>query len=368
MSDPFVGKYIRQPKKEIMTFLASRGVRVPVIYDSIDDAMQDAGEKDILLRSEHPQDYEGSSDLFPTLDPRYDLGRFDDPSEILFNAAYSNKLAKVRLHCKLLGLDFESFKDGLSYSAWEGVNGINRVITADSAIRGKYHIISINRMGYSVVSGDDAEELTDAKHTGILIGEAKGLIGLYEQIRSLLDPNHCYIVETVSVPVRGIGYDCFGVQVHRGVDFANPTFSIDDLAANDNNLFLHNVRGATSPAGESLLLTLRYPPKFRTDPWLIPEQASMEADDYLVHQAFTEINLAQRRLHVFKYNNSYELGESIDGHTGRNIFLKPHCSAMLPVSVLARGIDTRKLDSEGLEQRQVLFVSDGNSAFLRFLE
>ena len=65
MSDNFVGERILQPKKEIMSFLASKGVLVPRIYDSIDEAINGMETKKIMLRSEHPQDYEGSSDLFP---------------------------------------------------------------------------------------------------------------------------------------------------------------------------------------------------------------------------------------------------------------------------------------------------------------
>jgi len=266
-------------------------------------------------------------------------------------------LTGVQLHCQLLGLNYTEFIRQLSYSYWERIIGDNRVIFADSAIRGRYHIISIKDGTYSIIEGLRITEITS--DDSLTIPEARKIIDIYEQIRGLLDHNHCYIVETVST---GFPSDVvFAVQVHRGVDFKRASFA---LSKESDVIELDNVRGSTNPEGEELMLTINYPSSFRSKPQIVVEGASTVASKYHVHPAFTEIMLRRRRLQLFPEDY---LREELGFHIGRNLFFKPNCSAIIPVEDLKYLVGSLIEYNTRLVQVPVHFVSDGNIAQIRLI-
>ncbi|MCK5474329.1 MAG: hypothetical protein KAI53_02900 [Candidatus Aenigmarchaeota archaeon] len=369
MSDNFVGERILQPKKEIMSFLASKGVLVPRIYDSIDEAINGMETKKIMLRSEHPQDYEGSSDLFPNGMLNERLLKADNVTEAIMSQEYlyiENVRKQIDLHCRLLGLDYNEFMGELSHSAWEKLEGINRVICADSAIKGKYHIVTLKPTSYDVIEDSTIQQLTDNSYNSISLDEAKGLVELYEQIRDVMDTNHCYIVETQSVRnYLSDAYDHYALQVHRGVDFQNADFKAEPNRR--GVLEFHNVRGATSVDGEDLLLTIKYPKDFRDGPEIIVEDASADASEHSISRVFSEIMFRKRKLQIFPYRDGSDLRYELTNHCSRNALFKPKCSVLADKDQMWN-VFGDLLNRDGLVQTKVNFVSDGRRAYLTLLD
>jgi len=376
MNDRFVGQRIMQPKKEIMAFLASRGVNVPLIYDTLDEAVRDLEKKEILLRSEHPQDYEGSSDLFPTMSLEYALLNGDNVTEaILSQDIYyvQDSIEKIKTHCFLLGLDYDEFMKDFSHSAWERIKGTNRVMFADSSIPDRYHFINLSDTTYDVVEGSLISTVIDRPiHKPLSEKEARGLIDLYEQIRDLMDSNHCYIVETQTIhdPSSNI-YKHFAVQVHRGVDFEEVDFEIEEI---DHRKFsFEHIRGATSPEGEDLILTVKYPFSSKHKPSIIEEDASARVSEHDISPVFSEIMFRRRKLQIFPYKfrdspQGNNLCHELNHHCSINSLSKPCCSVLTYGPGLDSYIDYKILRSDELVQRHVHFVSDGRKAFMKVLD
>jgi hypothetical protein len=362
--DPFVGRKIMQPKKEIMSFLAGKGIRVPIIYDTIDDAIRDE-KKDIMFRSEHPQDYEGCSDLFPNGGLEKNLLDAIDVTEVILSQG-EYAAAQIKLHCELKGIDYDPFVGDLSHSAWERLIGTNRVAFADSAVKGRYHVITVNpQTSYDIIDGSEVRRMTDKSLDTISSEEASEIIGLYEQVRENMDPVHCYIVETQSVQnYSPLSKDHFAVQVHRGVDFQEADFKVErDYEA----MQFQTVRGATSPEGEELLLTINYPGDFRFNPTIIEEGGSMTASEHDIPRVFSEIMFRKRGLQIFPYRDEGDLRYELGCHCSRNALFKPSCSILAYSPPLLEKLgDT--LGSKELVQKNVHFVSDGRSASIKFLD
>lgn len=364
MIDRFVGRKIDQPKKEVITFMASKGVRTVTPYD--DPQQMKVGD---LWRSEHWQDYEGSSDLFPTALHEVELP-VDRIKESIFSqdTDYIRRTINgIRLHCKLSGLDYDEFVNGLTYTPWERVNGVNRVMSADPAILGRYHIITLSPYtAYDVVEKGKIKSLID-RYGNMPIEEAEGLIALYEETRSHLDPNNCYIDETMTLKNHSNNsYSHFLTQVHRGVDGQKVDYKIKEREW--RAIDFHNVRGATSPKGEDLLLTVKYPTEYRFNPQIILEEgASIKASTHDVPSVFSEIMFRRRRLQIFPIVDDSDFRRDLAFHCSRNVLLKPACSVLAYGSVLwdMFGGLMRK---DGLVQVPVHFISDGRTAYLRLLD
>lgn len=365
MTDNFVGRMVMQPKKEIVSFLASKGVRTAIVYDSPEKHL------DKMLRSEHPQDYEGSSDLFPKgFLKRRRLKKGESIADLVLSegspylsqrSPYMERVMdQIYLHCKLQGINYVDFIKDLSYSAWERIEGTNRTICSDSAIKDRYHIITLANSSYDVVEGSKIEQMTNSTSIGLKV--ARGLIKMYEQVRRALDPNHCYIVETQSVENADSTFDHFVVQAHRGRDFQKVDFKAESQGW--GVIPFNVVRGATSPAGENLLLTLRYPEKFRREPEIIVEDASTQASEHYIARAFSEIMFRKRKLQIFGYRDDDLLQYELANHCSRNSLLKPACSVLTYFGGMER-LHRLLPAGEGLAQVRVNFISDGRQAYLQ---
>ena len=109
-----------QPKKTIGDYVESQGILVPRRFDNLDDARK--SKKAIILRSEHPQDYNGVSGLLssPKLSGKYHSYRgiesLEEARERLFEheATYSSLV--YMQYCWLLGIDSQKFIDETSFS------------------------------------------------------------------------------------------------------------------------------------------------------------------------------------------------------------------------------------------------------------
>jgi len=372
MGDIFTGRRILQPKREIMEYLASEGIKVAPFYDSIGDAIKDSVDKTILLRSEHPQDYEGSSDLFPGRILNESMKAIS-PDEITRKiiADADGQMNEVKLHCKLLGLDYKAFISDFSHSAWEHIYGTNRSVFADSAIEGRYHILTLSPSSYNRIdtNRNSCSCMGSSCSDRIHKSEAKDIIRLYEAIRNLLDKNHCYVVEVQSVPAES-KIENYALQVHRGVDFCRSEFNIEETPSREYRDYVEtlHVRGATKESGEEILLTINYPDGFADNPYFIEEDASMEASVKHVAPVFSEIMFRKRKLQLLIDSEDAPFQKELTKHVSRSSIFKPLNSAIVDKDDLFKCMDYKRLWSKDLEQARVHYVSDGNKAYLGFIE
>ena len=320
-----------------------------------------------MMRGEHPQDYQCSSDLFPNGNLE-DYLYADEKGiiKLLLKQDTNHSrhtVKKIKLHCELLNLDFDKFIRQFSHSYWEQISGDNRVVCADSAIKERYHILSLGPVSYDIVENDNIRQMTDRSYNSIDLSEANGLINMYEEIRNILGSKHCYIVETLSSRNhQSETYDHFAVQVHRGVD----TQEVDFIAEPKGwpNIEFNCVRGATkSEIGEEILLTLSYPEEFRFNPKLINETASIQANEHYVSRVFSEIMFRKRKLQIFPFRDYSDIRYELTNHCSRNSLFKPNCSVLAysPDIMQHFGKQMRK---DELIQIKANFVSDGNRAYL----
>ena len=358
-----------QPKKDIVSFLALKKVRTAPAYDSPKVAFAEIRYDKLMFRSEHPQDYEGVSDLFPKyyLEKRDLKGRTECLKELIFSQnipCVEEAKAKIHLHCDLLGLDYNNFINDLSYSAWERIEGTNRVICADSAVKERYHIFTLSPTAYDIIEGSNIQKMGDIP--AIDLKAAKGLIKTYEQARALLDPNHCYIIETQSVKNRvSSTIDHFVVQVHRGIDSQKVDFEAKPWGW--NAIKFSNVRGATSPTGENLLLTMTYPYIFNHNPKIISEDASAQVSAHYVARAFSELMFRKRRLQIFPSRDAADLGYELTFHSSRNSLSNPHPPPPRYHGDLRDRLKIQLLRDSSTQLR-VHLLSDGRKAYMRLLD
>jgi len=161
-------------------------------------------------------------------------------------------------------------------------------------------------------------------------------------------------------------FDHFAVQTHRGVD--NQIVDFKAQPKEWGSLRFHNVRGATpTEEGEDLLLTVKYPKKFREHPEIVVEDASMQTSTHDVASAFSEIMYRRRGLHIFHYAGNQELSYELSFHSSRNSLLKPNCS-VLNYGGHLRDKVSHLMHEDKLVQLDVKFVSDGREAYLNFPE
>ena len=214
--DRFLENPPRQPKKEIADMLEARGILVPQRFENLADALKVIRQgREIVVRSEHPREYASAAGLLGSYvlsadrmakgkafcdekgteidwDNFYEhFGRADvedDAENRIFGSlettdhvAFEDNLKKlslpyVRRYCELLGLDVDKFTEGISYSYWEKIGGLNRSIVADSAIPERYHVFTIegyNYHNYAIVDNgkivlDKPMVMTDELKAGLI--------------------------------------------------------------------------------------------------------------------------------------------------------------------------------------------------------
>lgn len=259
-----------QPKAEIGNYVKANGILVPKFSVTLRGAALFRGR--VIARSECVQDYDGASGLAnsPILSGVESFSNENefkqallkmDQEELQYNLKFSNMSASCKIldYCRFLGLNKDEFLQGLSFSYWEYVYGLNRIVTADSAIASRYHVItrSSKRANYSIVDNgeiiDYGEKFGKQPLPPDLSQALNGLIATYEKIRNLerFDPNHCPIMEFVTSE----GKDYF-LQYHRGRDFSPVEFVLD-RPARAGEFEASFVRGATNSRQVKLSVQVR---------------------------------------------------------------------------------------------------------------
>src|SRR3989344_2761350 len=331
-----------QPKRTIADYVEQNGILVPRSFDSLQEARR--SHKRILLRSEHSQEYDGVSGLLDSfaLSSSHFLVKGLVSAEEIKQRYFDRKddcegrggFSSYGIYCKLLGLNQAEFRRQTSFSIWEALPGFNRTVVADSAVEGRYHIMTMskdwkNRLhSYTLV--DNGAEIKD--YVNPLPEELrKGLselIETYEKIRTLgrFDNNHCPIMEFQTF--RGKNYF---LQYHRTRDFSPAGFTLD-RGLQEGEIEIPFVRGATSKEGGVFKVTVYY----SGDLFFNPEDED-GSFDFHRNTIFSDLQYRKRRLQVrSEAFVASELDALAVGHYPRSRMFKPEVSAILPIELVLR--------------------------------
>jgi hypothetical protein len=264
-----------QPKRVIADYVEQNGILVPRRFDSLEEARK--SHRPVLLRSEHPQDYDGASNLmdsFQLSDTRAYMYTFKRSEDIKFSPRGMGSVEEIKeayfrfgeedyigtpaykQYFKFSGTDEEKFKQNASFSIWEAIGGINRTVVADSAIPNRFHIMSFYLEKKRLIGGDYLFNYAIVENGKLiqefikplpkdLRGDLAELTGIYEEIRNMdrFDPKHCPIMEFQTFNGKN-----YFLQYHRARDFSPAGFTLD-RSLKDGETEVLFVRGATPEEG-----------------------------------------------------------------------------------------------------------------------
>jgi hypothetical protein len=343
-----------QPKAEIGAYVESKGILVPQRFENLEEAI--ASGKPFIIRSEHPQDYDGVSGLMESL--VITKGNIERSQKIIeqigteinwndetssYNNKYQiiNKIGKatqseiendinklsessVKEFCRLKRLDGDSFKSKITFSYWEFIDGVNQTIVADSSIEGRYHVFSSRRnpestsyftyekgvvfnnktgIGFDYLDQDAASEVV-FKNLEDTPSEA---VKFYASLRSLdrFDPNNVPHIECVVKDGKR-----YFLQYLKGRDFVSSKFELTRELEEDE-FEAKFVRGATPPGGAIYKTNIWYSNcGFEID--LTNEEASF---DFGMNQVFSEIMTKKRKIQFMHDPNfSFFISKAAGGH------------------------------------------------------
>ena len=404
--DRFLENPPRQPKKEIADMLEARGILVPRRFENLADALEAIRQgREIVARSEHPQEYASAAGLLDShvlgadkmakgkafcdekgskidWDNFYEhFGRADvehDAKNRIFGslettdqATFEDNLKKlslphVRRYCELLGLDVDKFTEGISYSYWEKIDGQNRSIVADSAIPGRYHVFTTegyNYHNYAIV--DNGQIVLDKPMvmTAELKAGLEEVIAFYEKIRNTegFDPAHCPLIEFQTQEDQN-----YFLQYHRTRDMKPCSWQLD-RELEEGEFEATFVRGATSPEGTVLNVAMYYP----------RERATAETNedgsfDFHYDHIFSEV-MSRRRVANFDNKSLYKLSVScIDAHLPKSKLFNPQISISISDDNLPPDLPEKMFQQTKESGKpatiKVRVVSDGRKAYIKFLE
>ena len=149
-----------QPKRTIGKYVAQNGILVPRIFDGFREAIafREKTGKEVLARSEHQDEYAGASGILETRTLNFEtypeklsaLGEnaLEGGDVSVFEKGIAdfvsilNERSVVDVYCGLTGKDVDEFRKGISVSYWEQIPGFNRMVVADNAVQGRYHIVT----------------------------------------------------------------------------------------------------------------------------------------------------------------------------------------------------------------------------------
>lgn len=382
MSDHYLEDRTRlkgQPKKTIADYVEQNGMLVPRRFSSLNEAR--ASGLPILVRSEHPQDYDGASDLLFNTDLKNVLEKSDITEEnlkieLLKKEGPHDPKWYIYVYCSLLGLDESKFIDELSFSFWEKLSGYNRTVVADSSIKGRYHITTdIVRELENYTLFENGRILISAadKLTHELEERLKGLIELYEQIRNLdrFDKNHCPLLEIQTIDGKN-----YFLQYHRTRDFNQAKFELD-RDPKDDELEALFVRGATSPKGIECKVTITNPDpnmllrKYTPyDKWRLPEIEDGSFDNHY-NLMFSEIMVRKRKIQIINGTSSESvLWQTIVKHISRSKLFKPEVSIVIDRNSIVSENEFSKIEETAKKTKEnqyinLYVISDGRRAFVK---
>ena len=254
------------------------------------------------------------------------------------------------------------------------MQGINRFVSADSAVKERYHVLSFDpREGkysarsYFILDNGKIEikfnwRIQDNED------DVRRLVDDYKRIRNLgrFNSNHCPIMEFQTANGRN-----YFLQYHIGRDFEATTFNLD-RSAEDGETELFFVRGATKPEGLYLKMAMV------RGVWLAERGVQLpdNEDSALCNGkfAYDRIMFRRRKFQPF-YTNDLELtyNKLSADHYARDSVFKPLISGIVDVEALISKEEHSRLCEMAKKTGQTQFknfhlVSDGRRALIRRLE
>ncbi len=394
IQEPDEWQGIRQPKQEIGDYVESQGFNVPKRYASFEDAMAvvDNGGT-IIIRSEHPDEYDGFSGLLESYIVNQDvLGQKHNPAaEYIGNRRYglsaedilhdfkrdSLDSLPIKRYLALSGQTDGQFYDDMSYSFWQHIPGHNIMVVADDSVAGRYHITGAKGLsgGGGVYDTEGTAEVDSDKQIPLSKEVRADLIDTYEQIKSLprFDVRQCPIME---LQLGGDGKIWF-LQYHKARPFRPSPIRLDenDYPASDGWHRAEAVRGALG-SFVTLKAAFWYPPK-RGQPSLPayiptgPEEASFDTHYDI---GLTEYVSRTRIAYIGRQDRIGTYAGMADGkHEVRSRWFKPSSALCLGgeacISLIPKDMTqelSRKIHREYRMGRFVLdTASDGLTGFVR---
>ena len=356
-----------QPKSAIADYVEQKGILVPRRFDSLKEAKNSMAQ--VLVRSEHQQEYDGSSGLLESSKLSYlpDVETEEQLKEQLLSNV--SVVYQIKEHCDLLGIDFDKFREGISYSFWELIYGIGRKVVADSSVKGRYHITT----GSSIYDNGSCLAYTIFEYgkpiknlifplPEDLQNALPGLVETYETTRNFdrFDPNNCPIMEFVTFG----GKDYF-LQYHKGREFEASTFSLD-RSPTKGEIDVFFVRGATQSEGISCNVTVDYAWSYGKSVQKLPEKEEASFD-FFTDKVFSELMVRKRKLQILE---KAVLPEFAAGHKEYSKLMKPQVSIVEGIANILTKAELyaleERVENEGKDFGiDVHVVSDGTRAYLR---
>lgn len=362
-----------QPKRTIADYVESQGILVPRRFDSLKEAR--ASGLPILVRSEHEQDYDGVSGMLNSFGlENLPLDESKIKEMILGETPEYHSL--YPFYCSLLSINESKFKKEVSFSLWEKLEGHNHAVVADSAVEGRYHIMTAKfqgpdpRLNYALVEGEKITEYGDCHLTPELRATLPDLIVLYERVRTLprFDSIHCPLLE-----IQTVGNQHYFLQYHRTRDFVPVSFFIKRKPRREEVPALF-VRGATPAEGLTCKVTIAYEAAVN-DPgqknWklLSREDGSLENHD---NWMFTELMVQKRKVQLIALHQSLDwvMGDFVSGHLLRSRLYKPFISIIVDKNELFTPEEESVLWKKARQTDQdqhinIHLISDGRKAYLK---
>lgn len=400
----------RQPKKEIADWVESKGILVPRRFSSLDHALN--SKKPFIIRSEHPQDYNGASGILDSylIDPAKiaqwvgefgedDVITSDDWSNYHYKGGWHErsrikkrvmaqvgKVSQDDFELYLMDLSFDKAKlfgdysgvdlvSDTSYSYWEALPGLNRTVIADNAVEGRYHIFTsvsgvddgriyeIGELsgheiieGRKLIAGGRGKKLPEENTEDLL-----ELVDFYESVRQQderFDKGHSYLKEAKST-----GGKNYFLQTMRTNDFSPAIFSLDREPERDEIASML-VRGITPPEGLDLTLAIQYPPLLRNKVIANADEAQLS---FWGNTCSTEASIRQRQLQIVRGTSLKDIFVSGNSHFNRSLLFKPRLTVVLnndDVSTL-KDAAGKPTEENRVTKIKIKVVSDGRKAFVK---
>lgn len=401
-TDRFLAKTIAQPKREIGEYVKRNGILVPDIYGSLEDARKSG--KQLIVRSEHPQDYSGASGIcespwinnengnlswvsYTIESNKHKLKDFPSPtSEDGILKALQLASWGVERHCKLLQIDESYFRKDLTFSLWEMLPGLNLKIFGDSTIEGRYHVTadSSNPSAHGYVQFDKGTTIfhSEWRTKDFFNDNRNKLIDLYETVCNMdkFDPNHRPIIEAQYSDGK-----FYFLQYHRARDFEPASFILD-RPKKKNEIEAMFVRGATpTPEGIVCKVTLRYGRGQRETGGKLPVEDGSFDNHY--NPQLINIMAGRRRLQIGATSLlGKEMTDIAVSHTQMSQVCKPQVFVVAKESDFPQLAENKKLAKlfrsggmlyinavkkfakDEIYQLDIHVASDGNKAYLEVLE
>ncbi|NDK19672.1 hypothetical protein GW819_02440 [Candidatus Gracilibacteria bacterium] len=371
----------KRPKFDIAQYVSSQNILVPRHFSDIDEALDSILDRSILiLRSEHPQDYDGRSGDLPSWEIHKKEGeKFEVYSEgqktsnsgkniDTIMLLYSRELKKV---CTDIGIDPEQ----VSYSVWEYIPGDNYAIVADMGVLGRYHIYEKKQSAgklYKVLDIDKNDKIPSLYQE---------LISQYEKVRNFerFDPKNC--------PIMEFQHSC-NIQNEQEIYFLQYLRTRNQNICDwklDREMELGEikarfVRGVTPPEGiimpfdteqlrfdVSLNEFCQYPQKHNEGYVLSSNTASLSRNNNTLNASIESLVQGYKAICMVIDRATEAVAQGdiwkiLQDHTGRSFIHKPEIS-------LAINHDDGKILFPGLnrikEHAYIRVVSDGDNAFLK---